>query len=122
MFASMSSRRARARHAARVLHEQPLQVASEELRNLIASVENLVDRLGTAADPELKQLRKRAEGALASARSAIAQGRAQLGEHAGDLVERGQEYVRRRPVASLGLVALGVLALGVLASRSLTDD
>lgn len=122
MFASMSSRRARARRAARVLHEQPMQVASEELRNLIASVENLVDRLGTAADPELKQLRKRAEGALASARSAIAQGRSQLGEHAGDLVERGQEYVRRRPVASLGLVALGVLALGVLASRSMSDD
>ena len=122
MFASMSTRRARARRAARVLHEQPLQVASEELRNLIASVESLVDRLGTAADPELKQLRKRAEGALASARSAIAQGGAQLGEHAGDLMDRGQEYVRRRPVASLGLVALGVLALGVLASRSMTND
>ena len=122
MFASMSTRRARARRAARVLHEQPMQVASVELRNLMSSVENLVERLGTAADPELKQLRKRAEGALASARSALAQGRAQLGEHAGDFVERGQEYVRRRPVASLGLVALGVLALGVLASRSMTND
>jgi ElaB/YqjD/DUF883 family membrane-anchored ribosome-binding protein len=98
-----------------------MQVASEELRNLIGSVEDLVERLGTAADPELKQLRKRAESALANARSAIAQGRAQLGEHAGDLLERGQDYVRRRPVASVGLVALGVLALAVLASRSLND-
>jgi ElaB/YqjD/DUF883 family membrane-anchored ribosome-binding protein len=99
-----------------------MQVASAELRNLIGSVEDLVERLGTAADPELKQLRKRAEGALANARSAIAQGRTQLGEHAGDLLERGQDYVRRRPAASLGLVALGVLALGVLAGRSMMDD
>ena len=120
MFARMSSRRARS--AARVLHEQPMQVASEELRNLIASVEDLVERLGTAADPELKRLRKRAEGALANARTAISRGGAQLGAHANQLASRGQEYVRQRPVASLGLVALALLAIGVLASRSMTDD
>jgi ElaB/YqjD/DUF883 family membrane-anchored ribosome-binding protein len=129
MFARMSTRRSQARGAARVLHDQPMQVASEELRNLIASVEDLVERLGTAADPELKGLRKRAEGALARARTAIARGGTQLGEQAGDLAERGQEYVRRghgyvrrRPVTSIGLVALGLLAVGVWASRSMMDD
>ncbi len=120
MFARTSNRRARS--AARVLHEQPMQVASEELRNLIASVEDLVERLGSAADPELKRLRKRAEGALASARSAIADRGSQLGERASDLAGRGQDYLRRRPAVSLGLVALAVLAIGVWASRSMMDD
>src|SRR5690349_4352804 len=111
MFARTSSRRSQARRAARVLHEQPLQVANEELRNLIASVEDLVERLGTAADPELKQLRKRAEVALGNARAAIAQGGAQLSEQVRDIAAQGQEYVRRRPLTSLGLVGLGMLAI-----------
>ncbi len=121
MFARMSSRGSQARRAARVLHEQPGAVASEELRNLIASVQELVERLGTAADPEVKRLRNRAEVALDSAREALAQGGAQLGQRARDLAAQGQDYVRRRPVASLGLVALGMLALGLWASRSMSD-
>ena len=122
MFARTSSRRSQARRAARVLHEQPLQVANEELRNLIASVEDLVERLGTAADPELKQLRKRAEVVLGNARAAVAQGSAQLSEQVRDIAAQGQEYVRRRPLTSLGLVGLGMLAIGLLASRSTMRD
>jgi len=122
MFARMSTRRYQARRAARVLHEQPAQVAREELRNLMASVEDVVERLGSAADPELKRLRKRAEVALANARVAVGQGGAQLGEQVRDIAAQGQEYVRRRPLASLGLVALGMLALGLWASRSTMND
>ena len=118
MFARMSTRRSQARRAARVLHEQPAQVASEELRNLIASVEDMVERLGSAADPELKRLRKRAEVALDNARAAVAQGGTQLGEQVRDIAQQGQEYVRQRPLASLGLVAVAMLALGLWASRS----
>lgn len=122
MFARMSTRRYQARRAARVLHEQPAQVAREELRNLIASVEDVVERLGTAADPELKRLRKRAEVVLANARAAVAQGGTQLGEQVRDIAQQGQEYVSRRPFASLGLVAVGMLALGLWASRSSMND
>ncbi len=122
MFARMSSRRSQARRAARVLHEQPAQVASEELRNLIASVQELVERLGAAADPEVKRLRNRAEVALDNAREALGQGGSQLGQRARDLAEQGHAYVRRRPVASLGLVALGMLAIGLWASRSMMSD
>jgi len=122
MFARIATRRSQARRAARVLHQQPVQVASEELRILMSRVEDLVDRLGSDADPELKRLRKRAETALSNARSAVAEGGAQLTSQVRDIAAQGQEYVRTRPLASVGLVALGMLAIGLWASRGMRSD
>ena|ERR1700758_3767642 len=121
MFSSVSSRR-EARRAARVLHQHPARVANEELKNLISTLEDLVGRLGEAADPEVKRLRKQAETALANARTALAEGGAQLGERAQVLVRQGERYVHRRPWTSLGLVALGMLAVGLLSGRSIWSD
>jgi ElaB/YqjD/DUF883 family membrane-anchored ribosome-binding protein len=117
MFARMATRRSQARRAARVLHQQPMQVAGEELRILISRLEDLVLRLGSAADPEVSQLRKQADTALSNARAAIAERGAQLGDQVRAIAAQGQDYARRRPVASASLVALGLLAIGVLASR-----
>jgi len=129
MFARVSSRRSQARRAARVLHQQPAQVASEEVRILISTVEDLIQRLGVAADPELKRLRKQSESALANAKSALGEGGAQLRDQLSGLreqgqqyLEQGQQYVRNRPLLSVGLVALAMLAIGLLASRSMTSD
>jgi ElaB/YqjD/DUF883 family membrane-anchored ribosome-binding protein len=122
MFARVSSRRSQARRAARVLHQQPVQVASEEVRILIATMEDLIQRLSVAADPELKRMRKQCESALANAKSALAQGREQLRDQVGELAQQGQRYVRSRPLLSVGVVAVGMLAIGLLASRSMTSD
>jgi ElaB/YqjD/DUF883 family membrane-anchored ribosome-binding protein len=118
MFARVTSRR-QARRAARVMNQQPLRVANEELRILIATVEDLVERLSTAADPELKRLRRQAEAALANAKAAV--GGSRLSEQARELAEQGQEYVRSRPFAALGFVALCMLAVGVWTGRTFTD-
>jgi len=120
MFARMATRRSRARRAARVLHQQPMQVASEELRILIGRLEDLIQRLGSPAEPEVSRLRRQAETALAEARAAIAERGAQLGNQVRAIAAQGQEYARSRPVASASLVALGLLAIGVLASRGQT--
>jgi len=122
MFARIATRRSQARRAARVLHQHPVQVASEELRILMSRVEDLVDRLGSDADPELKRLRKRAETALSNARTAVAEGGAQLTSQVRDIAAQGQAYVRRQPLASVGLVALGMLAIGLWASRGMRSD
>jgi ElaB/YqjD/DUF883 family membrane-anchored ribosome-binding protein len=121
MFDNVTSRR-QERKAARILNERPLQVANEELRILMSTVQDLVDRLATAADPELKRLRKQAEAALAHARAAIGEGGAQLGEQARQLAAHGQRYVRRRPLSSLGVVALGMLAIGLVTGRAMRTD
>src|SRR4029077_4889929 len=122
MFARIATRRSQARRAARVLHQQPVQVASEELRILMSRVEDLVDRLGSDPDPELKRLRKRAETALSNARPAVAEGGAQLTSQVRDIAAQGQAYVRRQPLASVGLVALGMLVIGLWASRAMRSD
>jgi ElaB/YqjD/DUF883 family membrane-anchored ribosome-binding protein len=118
MFARVTSRR-QARRAAQVINQQPLRVANEELRILISTVEDLVGRLGTATDPELKRLRRQAETALASARAAV--GGSRIGEQARELAQQGQKYVRSRPWTALGFVALCMLAVGVWTGRTLTD-
>ena len=118
MFARVTNRR-QARRAARFINQQPLRVANEELRILISTVEDLVERLSTAADPELKRLRRQAETALASAKAAV--GPSQLSDQARELAAQGQEYVRSRPWTALGLVALCMLAVGVWTGRSLAD-
>ena len=123
MFARVTSRRHwQERRAARVLNERPLRVANEELRILMSNVQDLIDRLGTAADPELKRLRKQAEEALARARAALGEGGAQLGDQARQLAAQGQDYVRRRPLTSVGIVALGMLAIGLVTARALASD
>ena len=122
MFARSASRRSAARRAARVLHEQPVQVASEELRILISRVEDLLERLSVATDPELKRLRQRAEAALSNARAAMSSGGAQLAGQVRDIAEQGGQYVRRSPWTSLGLVALGMLAIGLFTGRSVMSD
>jgi ElaB/YqjD/DUF883 family membrane-anchored ribosome-binding protein len=121
MFDNVTSRR-QERKAARILNERPLRVANEELRILMSTVQDLVDRLETAADPELKRLRKQAEAALARARAAIGDGGTVLREQARQLAEQGERYVRRRPLTSLGVVALGMLAIGLLTGRATTAD
>ena len=119
MFDNITSRR-QERKAARILNERPLRVANEELRILISTVQDLVDRLETAADPELKRLREQAEAALGRAKAAIGEGGAQLGEQAQQLAVQGQQYVRRRPFTSVGVVALGMLAIGLVTGRART--
>src|ERR1700756_4492886 len=97
MFDNVTSRR-QERKAARILNKRPLRVANEELRILMSTVQDLVDRLDTATDPELRRLRKQADVALTRAKAVLGEGGAVLGKQARQLAEQGQRYVRRRPL------------------------
>jgi ElaB/YqjD/DUF883 family membrane-anchored ribosome-binding protein len=92
------------------------------MRILLARVEDLVERLGAAAVPEVRRLSRQTGAALASVRAAIADRGARLGEQAGELVERGGNYVRERPWPSLGIAALCLLAIGLWTGRAVTSD
>jgi ElaB/YqjD/DUF883 family membrane-anchored ribosome-binding protein len=123
MFSRVSSRsRAQARHAAQILNRQPARVASEEVRVLVSTVEDLIERLETAADPELVRLRQQTEAALATAKAAIGERGAQLRDRAGDLAEWGQTYVRERPWTSVGVAVLCLLAIGLWTGRAVMSE
>ena len=122
MFTRVSGRnRAEAQRAAQVLNDQPARVATEEVRILMSTVEDLLERLRTAADPELKRLREQTEEALDSAKAVVTESGAQWLDQAGDLAERGGAYLRERPWTSLGIAALCVLAVGVLTGRAMSE-
>lgn len=123
MFAQVRRRRrAQAHRAAQVLNQRPMAVANEEVRILIATVDDLIERLGTAADPELQRLRTQSQAALASAKASIAGAGAQVRNHAEELADQGEAYLKERPWTSLGLLAVCVLAIGLWSGRAVLRD
>ena len=120
MFSRVSRRtRARAHRAAKVLNQYPADVANEEMRMLISTVDDLIVRLTATADPELRRLRTKTEKALANAKAAVAEGGAQALSRAQEL---GEAHIRERPWSSIGLVAFCVLAIGLWTGRAVTMD
>jgi len=123
MYARASRRSDRqARKAALFLNQHPTRVAYEEVRLLISAVEDLISRIGAAADPELRRLRTQAETALVAAKGAIAEGGGRIRDQAQGIAEQGDAYVRERPWTFMGVAALLVLAVGVWAGRAISDE
>jgi ElaB/YqjD/DUF883 family membrane-anchored ribosome-binding protein len=102
-------------------HEKVNQVgtgATEEVQNLIADVEDLVDRVGEAADPEIRRLRAKVAEAVVSTKSSIAAGADQVQRHAKDAFDASDRYVRNQPWEAIGIAALAGIAVGFLVSSS----
>lgn len=90
---------------------------NQEVRNLIADVEDLVSRVGEAADPEIARVRANVQTALATAKQAIADSADQVQRQAKDALQAGDRYVREQPWQAIGVAALAGLAVGFLVSR-----
>jgi ElaB/YqjD/DUF883 family membrane-anchored ribosome-binding protein len=103
--------------AARDAAQQAGAAASDEVQNLIADVEDLIDRVGEAADPELRRLRSKVAAAVASTKSSLADGADVVQRQARETFEMGDRYVHNRPWEAIGIAALAGLAVGFLASR-----
>jgi ElaB/YqjD/DUF883 family membrane-anchored ribosome-binding protein len=103
--------------AARDAAQKAGTAAGEEVQNLIADVEDLIDRVGDAADPELRRLRSKVAAAVASTKSSIADGAEVVQRQARETFEIGDRYVHNRPWEAIGIAALAGLAVGFLASR-----
>jgi len=97
------ARVARSRHAIK-----------EELRQLMEDVEELIRRVGDAADPELDRLRSKVQIAITSAREAIESRTEWPRQRARQAVAAGAAYVREQPWQVAGIAALVGVALGAL--------
>jgi ElaB/YqjD/DUF883 family membrane-anchored ribosome-binding protein len=91
--------------------------ATEEVQNLISDVEDLIDRVGDAADPELRRLREKVAAAVASTKSSLSDGVEVVQRHARETFEASDRYVHSRPWEAIGIAALAGVAVGFLASR-----
>lgn len=90
--------------------------ASEEVQNLISDVEDLIDRVGDAADPEIKRLRSKVAAAVASTRRSFASGAEQVQRQAKQAFDASDRYVHNQPWEAIGIAALAGIAVGFLVS------
>jgi ElaB/YqjD/DUF883 family membrane-anchored ribosome-binding protein len=114
--------RARARRAAETLNRHPGHVADAEVRILISTVEDLIERLSVAADPGLRRLQAQTQAALASVKNAISEGEGQGREQVRELAVQGRRYVRGHPWTSLGVATLCALAIGSWVGRAVMAE
>jgi ElaB protein len=105
------------RSAARDAARHVGAAAGEEVQNLLADVEDLVDRVGDAADPEVRRLRAKVAAAISSARKSIEDGVEEVQGQAKQAIEAGDQYVRNQPWEAIGIAALAGLAVGFLVAR-----
>jgi ElaB/YqjD/DUF883 family membrane-anchored ribosome-binding protein len=103
--------------AAREAAQHAGAAASDEVHNLIADVEDLIDRVGDAADPELRRLRAKVADAVNTAKKSIAEGVGQVQGQGNQALEAGDRYVRNQPWEAIGIAALAGLAVGFLVAR-----
>jgi ElaB/YqjD/DUF883 family membrane-anchored ribosome-binding protein len=85
---------------------------------LIADVEDLIEQVSDAADPEVQRLRDRVVDAMGSARRSLASGAGQVRRQARDAFDVSDQYVRNRPWSALGIAALTGIAVGFLMSAT----
>ena len=105
------------RGAAREAARQARVAANQEVRRLIADVEELIRRVGDAADPELARLRAKVETTVATTKKAISDGSEQVQRQAKEAFEASDRYVRDQPWEAIGIAALAGLAIGLLVGR-----
>jgi ElaB/YqjD/DUF883 family membrane-anchored ribosome-binding protein len=97
--------------------ENVKSVASSEIKNLIADVEDLVARIADMKDADVVRIRSRVQNAVAAAKDALSNGTGVLRRQAKQVASTADSYVRESPWQALGVAALAGVVVGLLATR-----
>jgi ElaB/YqjD/DUF883 family membrane-anchored ribosome-binding protein len=92
-------------------------VAADEIRNLIADVEDLIARLADLNDADVASMRSKVMATVESAKESLADGAETLRRQAQKAVSGADDYVRESPWAAVGLAALVGAVVGILVAR-----
>jgi ElaB/YqjD/DUF883 family membrane-anchored ribosome-binding protein len=92
-------------------------VASAEIRNLIADVEDLVARIANLKDADVARVRSRVLKAVDAAKEGLAVRTDSLRRQAREVVVTADDYVHDRPWAAVGIAAVVGAVVGILAAR-----
>lgn len=93
------------------------QAVRDEVRRLMEDVEELIRRVGDAADPEIARLRGKVEAAISTTKEAIASRGDRVQQRARETIAAGDTYVHEQPWRAVGVAALLGLVVGFLAAR-----
>jgi ElaB/YqjD/DUF883 family membrane-anchored ribosome-binding protein len=92
-------------------------VASEEVRNLISDVEDLMARIGDLKDVDVARVRTKVQRAVEAAKESLAEGASSLRQRAQSAASTADDYVRDSPWQAVGIAALVGAVVGILATR-----
>jgi ElaB/YqjD/DUF883 family membrane-anchored ribosome-binding protein len=93
------------------------EYANGQINSFIENVEDLTNALKNVDTPEIARVKAKVKIALAAAKSALADGAAQVRSQAREVSRTTDTYVRDNPWQVVGMAALIGLAVGILASR-----
>jgi len=95
------------------------QVAAEEIRNLIADVEDLIARLADLNDADVASMRAKVMDTVAAAKETLADSAETLKRQAQRAMNGADDYVHASPWIAVGVAALvGALAGALVARRN----
>ena len=91
--------------------------ASNEIKNLIADVEELMTRIADLKDADVVRVRGKVQRAVDATKQSLADGAETIRQHAQDVAGTADDYVRDRPWQAVGIAALVGAVVGILATR-----
>ena len=91
--------------------------ATDEIKSLIADVEELVARVADLKDSDVARMRTRVMKAVDAAKESLADGTETLKRHTQKAVSGADDLVRDNPWTAVGVAALVGAVLGVLVAR-----
>jgi ElaB/YqjD/DUF883 family membrane-anchored ribosome-binding protein len=92
-------------------------VAVDEIRNLIADVEDLIARLADLNDADVASMRSKVMATVESAKETLSDSADALRRQAQKAASSADDYVRGSPWAAVGLAALVGAVVGILVAR-----
>ncbi len=92
-------------------------VASSEIKNLIADVEDLMARIGDLKDADVVRMRGKVQRAVDATKQSLAAGADTIRQHAQKVVSTADDYVHDSPWQAIGIAALVGAVVGILATR-----
>jgi len=96
---------------------QAKKVASASISDFLDNVDDLTKAIKDVETPEIARVRAKVKMAMTAAKSAIADGAAQVRGQASKVTKTTDSYVRDNPWQVVGIAAVVGVVLGVLLSR-----
>jgi ElaB/YqjD/DUF883 family membrane-anchored ribosome-binding protein len=90
---------------------------SQELRNLVADVEDLIKRVAHVEDADLARAREKVKKTLIAAKSAVHDGTERVKTTARHAADTTDQYVHTNPWSAVGIAAAAGAAIAVLLSN-----
>ncbi len=91
--------------------------AAVEIKNLIADVEELVERIADLNDADVVRVRSKVMNAVGAAKESFTEGADTLRRQAQKALSGADDYVRESPWTAVGLAALVGAVVGILVAR-----